>query len=224
MIRWVISAAAFACCAVMATYGAAKADNEARIAGLLRAMTLEQKVAQMIQPDIRSVTPEDVRKYHLGSILNGGGAFPNNEKHSRTSDWVSLADRFYDASMDTSGGAPAIPIIWGTDAVHGHNNVIGATLFPHNVGLGAAHDPDLIRRIGEATAREVAATGIDWTFAPTIAVVRDSRWGRSYEGYSERPEIVQEYAAQMVRGLQGREGTAAFLDGNHILATAKHFI
>ncbi len=140
------------------------------------------------------------------------------------SDWVALADRFYDASMDTAGGAPAIPIIWGTDAVHGHNNVIGATLFPHNVGLGAAHDPELIQRIGDATAREVAATGIDWTFAPTVAVVRDARWGRSYESYSERPDIVRAYAGRMVQGLQGTGGTPTFLDGNHILATAKHFI
>jgi len=197
---------------------------EARISELLQKMTLEQKVAQMLQADIRSVTPEDVRTYRLGSILNGGGAFPANEKHSKVADWVALADRFYDASMDTAGGAPAIPIMWGTDAVHGHNNVIGATLFPHNVGLGAAHDPDLIQRIGEATAREVAATGIDWTFAPTVAVVQDPRWGRSYEGYSERPDIVKAYAGRMVQGLQGTGGTPTFLDGNHILATAKHYI
>jgi beta-glucosidase len=197
---------------------------EARIAELLRKMTLEQKVGQMIQADIRSVTPEDVRTYRLGSILNGGGAFPGNEKHSTVSDWVALADRFYDASMDTAGGAPAIPIIWGTDAVHGHNNVIGATLFPHNVGLGAAHDPELVQRIGAATAREIAATGIDWTFAPTVAVVRDSRWGRSFEGYSDRPDIVRAYASRMVQGLQGTAGTRGFLDGNHVLATAKHFI
>src|SRR5882724_5693348 len=197
---------------------------EKRISELLRKLTLEQKVAQMVQADIRSVTPEDVRTHRLGSILNGGGAFPANEKHSKVSDWVALADRFYDASMDTAGGAPAIPIMWGTDAVHGHNNVVGATLFPHNVGLGAAHDPDLVRRIGEATAQEVATTGIDWTFAPTVAVVRDTRWGRSYEGYSERPDIVRVYAGRMVQGLQGTLGTPSFLDGNHILATAKHFI
>ena len=197
---------------------------EARITELLGKMTLEQKVAQMLQADIRSVTPEDVRKYRLGSILNGGGASPGNEKYSKVSDWVALADSFYDASMDTAGGAPAIPIMWGTDAVHGHNNVVGATLFPHNVGLGAAHDPDLIQRIGEATAREVAATGIDWTFAPTVAVVQDPRWGRSYEGYSERPDIVKAYAGRMVQGLQGTGGTPTFLDGNHVVATAKHYI
>ena len=197
---------------------------EARIATLLGKLTLEQKVAQMVQADIRYITPEDVRKYHIGSILNGGGAFPGNNKHAAISDWVALADRFYDASMDTSQGGAAIPVFWGTDAVHGHNNVIGATLFPHNVGLGATHDPDLIQRIGEATASEVAVTGIDWTFAPTVAVVRDGRWGRSYEGYSDRPDIVREYAGRMVQGLQGTGGTASFLDNNHILATAKHYM
>ena len=250
--RWLVAAALTACCGVLVAYGtvrpgpapvsqpsppsnaagthvaSGKAHRdpriEARVAELLQKLTLEQKVAQMIQADIRYVTPEDVKTYRLGSILNGGGAFPGNEKHAAVSDWVALADRFYDASMDTSGGAPAIPIVWGTDAVHGHNNVIGATLFPHNVGLGAAHDPDLVQRIGEATAQEVAATGIDWTFAPTVAVVRDSHWGRSYEGYSERPDIVRAYAGRMVQGLQGTVDTPSFLDGNHVLATAKHFI
>jgi beta-glucosidase len=197
---------------------------EARITALLGQLTLEQKVAQMVQADIRYATPDDVRKYHLGSILNGGGAFPGNNKHAAVADWVALADRFYDASMDASQGGPAIPVFWGTDAVHGHNNVIGATLFPHNVGLGAAHDPDLIQRIGEATATEVAVTGIDWAFAPTVAVVRDGRWGRAYEGYSDRPDIVRAYAGRMVQGLQGAPGTASFLDNNHVLATAKHFI
>src|ERR1700730_9534321 len=197
---------------------------EARISELLRKLTLEQKVAQMVQADIRYVTPEDVKKYRLGAVLNGGGAFPGDDKHAALADWIALADRFYDASMDTSAGAPAIPVIWGTDAVHGHNNVYGATLFPHNVGLGAAHDPQLIERIGEATAGEVAATGIDWTFAPTLAVVRDDRWGRAYEGYSQQPDIVRTYAGRMVQGLQGTAGTPAFLDASHIVATAKHFI
>jgi len=197
---------------------------EARITQLLGQLTLEQKVAQMVQPDIRWVTPEDVRKYKLGSVLNGGGGWPANKKHSTVADWVRLADRYYDASMDPSGGGPAIPIMWGVDAVHGHNNVIGATLFPHNIGLGAAHDPALIERIGEITAREVAVTGLDWVFAPTVAVVRDDRWGRTYEGYSEDPEIVRSYAARIVRGLQGAPGTPAFLTATHVTATAKHFL
>ena len=197
---------------------------EARIADLLQRLTLEQKVAQMVQADIRYVTPEDVKKYRLGAVLNGGGAFPGGDKHAALADWIALADRFYDASMDTSASAPAIPVIWGTDAVHGHNNVYGATLFPHNVGLGAAHDPQLIERIGEATSSEVAATGIDWTFAPTLAVVRDGRWGRAYESCSQRPDLVRAYAGSMVQGLQGRAGTPAFLDAGHVVATAKHFI
>jgi beta-glucosidase len=216
------------CVAGVALWSAASADQnsdiEAKIAALLARMTLEQKVGQMVQPDIRSVTPDDVRKYRLGSVLNGGGAWPGGNKHASVGDWVALADSFYDASMDTAGGAPAIPIMWGTDAVHGHNNVVGATLFPHNIGLGAAHDPDLMERIGAATAREVAATGIDWTFAPTVAVVRDDRWGRTYESYSEDPQIVRAYAGRMVRGLQGAPGTREFLDTSHVLATAKHFI
>jgi len=194
---------------------------EARIGALLQKLTLEQKVAQMVQPDIRSVTPKDVRTYRLGSVLNGGGAWPGNNKHAKVADWVALADEFYNASIDT---AAPIPIIWGTDAVHGHNNVIGATLFPHNIGLGAAHDPDLIERIGSITAIEVAVTGIDWAFAPTLAVVRDDRWGRTYESYSEDPEIVRAYAGRMVRGLQGIAGTPQFLDASHVVATAKHFI
>jgi beta-glucosidase len=211
-----------------ASWGAAAADQEpqveAKVAALLARMTLEQKVGQMVQADIRSITPDDVRKYRLGSVLNGGGAFPGENKHSSVADWVALADRFYEASMDTTNGALAIPIMWGTDAVHGHNNVIGATLFPHNIGLGAAHDPELIERIGAATAREVAATGLDWTFAPVVAVVRDDRWGRTYESYSEDPQIVRTYADRMVRGLQGAPGSREFLDSSHVLATAKHFI
>jgi beta-glucosidase len=211
---------------VAAAAGAVPKDPriEARIEEILQHLTLQQKVAQMVQADIRYVTPEDVKKFRLGSVLNGGGAFPGGDKHATVAAWVALADRFYDASMDTSGGAPAIPVMWGTDAVHGHNNVFGATLFPHNIGLGAANDPELIERIGAATAAEVAATGIDWTFAPTVAVVRDARWGRTYEGYSQRPELVRAYAARMVKGLQGEAGTPAFLDAGHILATAKHFI
>lgn len=216
------------CVAGAALWSAASADQdpqiEAKVAALLARMTLEQKVGQMVQAEIRSVTPDDVRKYRLGSVLNGGGAWPGQNRHASVADWVALADRFYDASMDAGDGALAIPIMWGTDAMHGHNNVIGATLFPHNIGLGAAHDPDLIERIGAATAREVAATGLDWAFAPVVAVVRDDRWGRTYESYSEDPEIVRTYADRMVRGLQGAPGSREFLDSSHVLATAKHFI
>ena len=188
--------------------------NAQQVEALLASMTLEQKVAQMIQGEIKHVTPDDVRAYGLGSVLNGGGSFPNDEKLSSLQDWVALADAYREASLDTSEGTAGIPLLWGTDAVHGHNNVIGATIFPHNIGLGAANDPELMGEIGRITSREVAATGIDWIFAPTVAVVLDDRWGRTYEGYSDRSDIVGEYAGVIVKALQS-EG---------LLATAKHFI
>lgn len=197
---------------------------EARVEAILDRMSVEEKVGQVIQADVRRVTPEDVRRYHLGSVLNGGGGFPDDDKYASVADWVALADAMYDASVDTTGGRTGVPIMWGVDAVHGHNNVMGATLFPHNVGLGAANDPDLMREIGEVTAREVRVTGHDWNFGPTVAVPRDDRWGRTYEGYSEDPEIVTHYATAMVLGLQGEPGSAVFLDEDHVIATAKHFI
>jgi beta-glucosidase len=197
---------------------------ETEVEELLSKMTLEEKVGQVIQPEINSVTPDEVRQYRLGSVLNGGGGWPGNDKHATPGDWLVLADRFWEASMDPPAGGHAIPVLWGLDAVHGHNNVIGATLFPHNVGLGAANDADLIREIGRVTAREVAVTGQDWDFGPTIAVARDGRWGRAYESYSEDPEIVAAYAAAMVEGLQGTADSDSFLDGEHLIATAKHYL
>jgi len=197
---------------------------ESRLNAMIAAMTLEQKVGQVIQPDIASITPEDLRHYALGSILNGGNSSPNGDEFAPPSEWLALADRFYDASTDVAHGAHPIPTMWGTDAVHGHNNIVGATIFPHNIGLGAARDPNLIRKIGEITAREVRITGLDWSFGPTLAVVRDIRWGRSYESYSEDPEIVRQYATAMMLGLQGRPGTAQFLDASHVIASPKHFV
>ena len=176
---------------------------ELRIQEIMKDLTLEQKVGQMVQGEIKWVKPSDVTKYHLGSILNGGGSFPNKNKNSTMQDWLSLADDYYLASQDTSGGGAGIPIVWGTDAVHGHNNVVGATLFPHNIGLGAANDSDLMKKIGEITAREVAVTGIDWVFAPTVAVAKDNRWGRTYEAYSSQSPIIKSYAGEIVAGLQG---------------------
>jgi beta-glucosidase len=197
---------------------------EEAISRLLEAMTLEDKVGQVLQPEINSVTPEEVKEYRLGSVLNGGGGWPGKNKKATPADWLALADAYWEASMDTSDGGQAIPILWGLDAVHGHNNVIGATLFPHNVGLGAANNPALIRQIGELTAAEVAITGQDWDFGPTLAVARDGRWGRAYESYSEDPEIVAAYAEAMVTGLQGEVGSERFLDERHVIATAKHFL
>ncbi|WP_076069815.1 glycoside hydrolase family 3 protein [Sphingomonas montana] len=197
---------------------------EARIDALLKRMSIADKVGQLIQVDIASITPADLRTYKLGSILNGGNAGPGGNDLAPPGDWLKLADAFYDASMVRSDGRPAIPVIWGTDAVHGNNNIPGATLFPHNIGLGAAHDRDLMREIGHVTAVETAAAGIDWTFAPTLAVVRDDRWGRTYESYSEEPAIPADYAGAVIEGVQGRVGTKEFLAPDRVIATTKHFL
>ncbi len=199
-------------------------EVEARASAILSSMTLEEKVGQLIQADIASITPEDLLTYRLGSILNGGNSAPGGDNRAPASVYLDLVDAFYQASVDPAGGAAAIPILWGTDAVHGHSNIAGATIFPHNIGLGAANDPDLVRRIAEATAREIAVTGMDWTFAPTLAVVRDDRWGRSYESYSEDPAIVATYAPEVIEGLQGAVGGDSFLKDGRVLSSAKHFL
>lgn len=197
---------------------------EARIQALLAKMSNEEKVGQIIQPELKRVTPDDVKTFHLGSILNGGGTFPNNDKYASADDWIRVAESFYQASMDTSDGRMAIPIIWGTDAVHGHNNIIGATLFPHNIGLGAANNPKLMRQIGEATASEVSATGITWVFAPTVAAPQDDRWGRTYEGYSESPDIIYAYAGEIVKGMQGQAEEDELFANQRVVSTVKHFV
>src|SRR5260370_15209215 len=148
-------------------------DLEKFVQQLLDAMTLEEKVGQLIQADIDSIKPADLARYPLGSILAGGNAAPRVDVHATGARWLDLTDAFFRASTQgTSAAHPPIPILFGIDAVHGHAKVRGATIFPHNVGLGAAHDPALIEKVGRATAEEVAATAIDWTFAPTVAVVR----------------------------------------------------
>jgi len=197
---------------------------EKRITGLMATMTVEEKVGQLVQGDIASITPDDIRKYRLGSILAGGNSDPGGRYDASPAEWLALADAFYEASMDTSQGGKAIPIIFGIDAVHGQSNIVGATLFPHNIGLGAARNPELLRRIGEITALETRATGMEWTFAPTVAVPQDDRWGRTYEGYSESPDVVASYSAAMVEGLQGKVGSPGFLDGRHVIASVKHFL
>jgi beta-glucosidase len=204
---------------------AADPATEAFVQQLLAHMSLEEKIGQMIQADIASISPADLRAYQLGSILAGGNAAPGDNVRAAPQTWLNLANDYYRASLSAISAAhPPIPILFGIDAVHGNAKVVGATIFPHNVGLGAAHDPDLVRRIGEATAQEVAATGVNWTFAPTVAVARDVRWGRSYESYSESPALVAEYAAAMVEGLQGRGGTPQFMAPGHTLTSVKHFL
>ena len=186
----------------------------ASAAEIVEVMTLEQKVGQMIQPEIAYITPEEITQYGIGSVLNGGGSHPNGNRAAAPEEWLAFAKTLRSASLETSENSLGVPIIWGTDAVHGHNNVRGATIFPHNIGLGAINDPQLIGDIATATAREVAATGIDWTFAPTLAQAKDYRWGRTYESYSDDPALIEAYARAMVEGIES-EGIAA---------TAKHFI
>ena len=191
---------------------------EARVAAIVAKMTLAQKIGQMTQPEIKAATPQDVTRYYLGSVLNGGGSWPNGNKQARAADWLALAEQYHAASMATDM-AVKVPVIWGIDAVHGNNNVAGATIFPHNIGLGAAHDPRLAGEVAAATARAVRATGIAWVFGPTVAVVRDDRWGRTYESFSEDPLLVKSYAGPYVTGLQGR-----FKDDANVVASIKHFM
>jgi len=197
---------------------------EEKIAALLKKMTVEEKVGQVIQGDIASITPADMKKYHLGSVLNGGGSAPGGDEWAPPKKWLELADEFYAASIDTSDGGVGIPMIWGTDAMHGHSNIVGAVLFPHNVGLGATHNPKLLADIARVTAEQVRTTGIDWTFAPTVTVPQDDRWGRAYEGYSEDPKLVASFAGEFVKGLQGDPHSPDFLKGKYVISSTKHFL
>jgi len=200
------------------------AKTEAFVSDLMAKMTLEEKVGQTIQGDIASMTPEDLKTYPLGSILAGGNSAPGGDDRASPKAWTDLIDAYRAQSLSKRPGGTPIPILFGIDAVHGHNNIVGATIFPHNVGLGAARDPDLIRRIGAATGEEVAVVGGDWTFGPTVAVPRDDRWGRSYEGYAEDPEVVRSYSGPMTLGLQGELKPGQILGAGHIAGSAKHFL
>jgi len=199
-------------------------ETEARIDALIKKMTVEQKVGQLIQADISTIAPKDLETYPLGSILAGGNSGPGGNERSSAADWAKLVGDFRAVSLKPQANGVAVPIIFGVDAVHGHNNIPGATLFPHNIGLGAARDPELIQRIGAVTAAEIAGSGIEWTFAPTLAVPQDLRWGRSYEGYAADPKLVADYAKSMVLGLQGPLVAGRNVDARHVAATAKHFL
>ncbi len=197
--------------------------TEAKITDIMSKMTLEEKVGQTVQADINFIKPEDLKTYPLGSILAGGNSSPGGNERATPDQWLQLADDYWRAALERPTKAP-IPLLFGIDAVHGHSNLVGAVIFPHNVGLGAAHDPDLIKKIGEVTADEMSLAGVDWTFAPTVAVVRDKRWGRSYESYSENPADVAAYSGMMVEGLQGEDGGRDGIKPGHIMSSAKHFL
>jgi len=186
-----------------------------RVLDLLSYMTIEEKIGQMTQVDRQFLESDnDINAYYLGSLLSGGGSTPP-KNYPRS--WAEMYDGYQKIALSTR---LSIPIIYGIDAVHGHNNVIGATIFPHHIGLGCTNNPQLIEDVYRATAEEVAATGIDWDFAPSLAVPRDDRWGRTYEGFGETPDIVKSMAAAAVRGLQ----TDRLGGPTSILACAKHFI
>lgn len=188
---------------------------DAQAIDLLARMTLEEKVGQMIQADSGGLKdPQDIQTYHLGSVLSGGGSDPVDG--TGISEWTSLYVVYQEQAAQTRLG---IPLIYGIDAVHGHSNVRGAVIFPHNIGLGCARNPDLVEQIGRITAKEMRATGIHWTFAPCVTVPQDERWGRTYEGFSEDPELVSELGAALVRGLQGQ----GLSDSAAVVACAKHF-
>ena len=193
--------------------------NMAFVEEVLSEMTLEEKVGQTIMADLDFIKPSDLKRYPIGGILNGGNTSPNGNQRASTNEWKRLAQDFYDESTNSGAG---IPILWGTDAVHGHSNVFGATIFPHNIGLGASANEKLLEDIGAAVAEEVLATGLYWTFAPTVTVPQDYRWGRTYEGYSESPELVSKLGEAFIYGLQGRGDQ--FLAPNKIIGTAKHFL
>ena len=197
------------------------AKTESAISALISRMTLEQKVGQLIQADISAIAPEDLRQYPLGSILAGGNSGPYGDERATAAKWAQLVNAFRDVSRTSGAG---VPILFGVDAVHGHSNLPQATIFPHNIGLGAAHDADLIARIGKATAAEISGSGIEWTFAPTLAVPQDLRWGRAYEGYSSDPALIAAYAGAMTLGLQGSLVAGSPLEPQHVAATAKHFL
>lgn len=183
-------------------------DVAGRVEMLLAQMTLDEKIGQMTQVDRSSLEKEsDIRDYALGSLLSGGGSTPSTNS---AVGWADMYDRYQRYALQTR---LKIPLLYGIDAVHGHNNVVGAVIFPHNIGLGCTRDADLVERVCRATADEVAGTGIDWTFSPCIAVARDERWGRTYESFGETPELAVMMAPAATRGYQSR-----------IMACAKHYV
>src|SRR5688572_6316165 len=193
---------------------------EQRVAALLEQMTLDEKIGQMTQVEKNSIRPGNITKYFIGSILSGGGGSPAN---NTVKDWYAMVEGFQKEALATR---LQIPILYGVDAVHGHGNLRNATIFPHNIGLGAANNPELMEKIGRATAEEMLATGIPWNFAPVVAVVQDVRWGRTYEGYGEETELVISLSTAYLKGLQTliEEDNPVAGQSVFVLATPKHFI
>ena len=191
--------------------------TERRIGALMARMSLEEKVGQVIQADIDSIVPADLRRYPLGSIMVGGDPAPSGGVRAPPESWLAMTRAFRRTALERRASHAPIPLLMAIDAAHGIAHVRGATVFPQQIGLGAARDPDLIRGVGAATAQEAAAVGFNWVLTPTLAIPQDLRWGRTYESWSEDPALVRDYAGQMVRGLQKESGVP-------VAATAKHFL
>ncbi|WP_298482695.1 glycoside hydrolase family 3 N-terminal domain-containing protein [uncultured Chloroflexus sp.] len=201
--------------ATIAIYRDPAVPIPARVEDLLQRMTLAEKIGQMTLIEKNSLTADQVRDLFIGGVLSGGGGYPATDNSPAA--WAEMVNTFQHAALSTRLG---IPIIYGADGVHGHNNLYGAVIFPHNIGLGAANNPVLVEQIGRATATEMAATGVFWNYAPGVMVVRDVRWGRTYEGYAERPDHVATLAAAFVRGLQAPDIAAP----NRVIGTPKHYL
>ena len=191
-------------------------SQDTEILNIVRSMTLAEKVGQMTQPDISAIKDlNDIKTLFLGSILSGGGSDPKGG--NTLEDWTELYQDCQRRALETR---LAIPLVYGVDAVHGHNNVLGAVVFPHNIGLGCSRNPGIVEQASRITALEMLATGIQWTFSPCVTVPRDIRWGRTYEGFSEDPAVVASLGAAAVRGLQGSDLSAE----HSVIGCAKHFI
>jgi len=199
-----------------ATYLDARQPTARRVADLLSRMTLDEKIGQMTQAERGGIDadPSQITTLGLGSVLSGGGSVPTPNTPTA---WADMVDRYQRAAMATRLG---IPLIYGVDSVHGHGNLLGATVFPHNIGLGATRDPRLVERVAHVTAEETRASGPQWAFAPCICVARDDRWGRTYESFGETPALVESMETA-IDGLQGKRGQLK--DNDRVLATAKHF-
>jgi beta-glucosidase len=204
-----------------AIYTDASQSVEARVEDLLKRMTMNEKIGQMTQVEKNSIARGDITQYYIGSILSGGGGSPATSNMPKS--WYEMVEGYQKEALATR---LKIPMIYGVDAVHGHGNMMNATIFPHNIGLGAGNNPELVQKIGHATAEEILASGVPWNFAPVIAVVQDVRWGRTYEGYGEETQLVSSLGSAYIKGMQTFAEDDAASPGQTLLtlATPKHFI
>lgn len=209
-MKRILKGALVALMVVSSTIGVkAESKISAEVQRIIDSMTPVEKVAQMIQADTRWITPAEVAEYKIGSILSGGGAAPTSG--NELSNWVTSANSYQKAVIDSGG----IPLLYGIDAVHGNNNLYGATIYPHNIGLAAANNTQLVEQIGEATASEVRAMGANWTFTPTLGVPHNERWGRTYETFGDDVERVTNLGTAYIKGIES--------DGD-TLSSAKHYL